>query len=104
MNNEIIPIHEENGNFPVTGRELHSRLEIETPYHKWFPRMCEYGFDSEKDYRQVSDKIVQNPLGGRHASDHMLTLNMAKEICMLQRTEKGREVRRYLISKENHHG
>lgn len=100
MNNEIIPIHEENGNFPVNGRELHARLEIETPYHKWFPRMCEYGFDGEKDYRQVSDKIVQNPLGGRPAADHMLTLNMAKEICMLQRTEKGREVRRYLIQVE----
>lgn len=37
MSNEIIPIHEENGNFPVDGRELHERLEIETPYHKWFP-------------------------------------------------------------------
>lgn len=100
MSNEIIPIHEENGNFPVDGRELHERLEIETPYHKWFPRMCEYGFDIEKDYRQVSDKIVQNPLGGRPATDHMLTLNMAKELCMLQRTEKGREVRRYLIAVE----
>lgn len=65
--------------------------------------MCEYGFDGEKDYRQVSDKIVQNPLGGRPAADHILTLNMAKEICMLQRTEQGRTVRKYLISKENHH-
>lgn len=34
----------------VSGRELHEALEIETPYHKWFPRMCEYGFSEGKDY------------------------------------------------------
>lgn len=97
--NEIIEIHG-NSEYPVSGRELHEQLGIETPYHKWFPRMCEYGFDSEKDYQQVLDKNVQNPMGGRPATDHMLTLSMAKELCMLQRTEKGREVRRYLIRVE----
>ena len=83
--------------FPVSGRELHERLGIETPYHKWFPRMCEYGFEDGKDFQEVSDKIVQNPLGGRPTTDHQLTLSMAKELCMIQRTEQGREVRRYLI-------
>lgn len=87
--------------YPISGRELHDRLGIETPYHKWFPRMCEYGFESGKDFQEVSDKIVQNPAGGRPATDHMLTLSMAKELCMLQRTETGREVRRYLIGVEN---
>lgn len=86
--------------YPVRGRELHARLGIETPYHKWFPRMCEYGFEREKDFQEVSDKIVQNPMGGRPATDHHITLSMAKEICMLQRTEQGREVRRYLIRVE----
>lgn len=86
--------------FPVSGRELHERLGIETPYHKWFPRMCEYGFEDGKDFQEVSDKIVQNPLGGRPTTDHQLTLSMAKELCMLQRTEQGREVRRYLIRVE----
>lgn len=78
--------------FPVSGRELHERLGIETPYHKWFPRMCEYGFEDGKDFQRVSDKIVQNPLGGRPTTDHQLTLSMAKELCMIQRTEQGREV------------
>lgn len=86
--------------FPVSGRELHERLGIETPYHKWFPRMCEYGFEEGKDFQEVSDKIVQNPLGGRPTTDHQLTLSMAKELCMIQRTEQGREVRRYLIRVE----
>lgn len=86
--------------FPINGRELHERLGIETPYHKWFPRMCEYGFEANKDFQEVSDKNVQNPLGGRPATDHQLTLSMAKELCMLQRTEQGREVRRYLIRVE----
>lgn len=86
--------------FPVSGRELHERLGIETPYHKWFPRMCEYGFEAGKDFQEVSDKIVQNPLGGRPTTDHQLTLSMAKELCMIQRTEQGREVRRYLIRVE----
>lgn len=100
MNNEIIPIHEENGNFPVTGRELWEKLEIGTAYKDWFPRMCEYGFEEGKDF---CPKMSEST-GGRPALNHSMTISMAKELCMLQRTEKGREVRRYLISKENHHG
>lgn len=78
----------------ISGRELHAKLEVETPYHKWFPRMCEYGFTEDQDYFEVSDKIVHNPQGGRPATDHQLTIDMAKEICMLQRSEQGKAVRR----------
>lgn len=84
----------------ISGRELHRKLEIETPYHKWFPRMCAYGFTENQDFFEVMDKIVQNPLGGRPATDHQLTIDMAKEICMLQRTEQGKAVRRYLLDLE----
>lgn len=84
----------------ISGRELHRKLEIETPYHKWFPRMCAYGFTENQDFFEVMDKIVQNPLGGRPATDHQITIDMAKEICMLQRTEQGKAVRRYLIELE----
>lgn len=96
MNNEIIPIHEENGNFPVNGRELHARLEIETPYKQWFDRMVEYGFVEGKDF---CTKMCEST-GGRPSTSHDMGIAMAKEICMLQRTEKGREVRRYLIQVE----
>lgn len=84
----------------ISGRELHAKLEIDTPYHKWFPRMCEYGFAEDQDYFEVSDKIVHNPQGGRPATDHQLTIDMAKEICMLQRSEQGKAVRRYLLDLE----
>lgn len=84
----------------ISGRELHCKLEIETPYHKWFPRMCAYGFTENQDFFEVMDKIVQNPLGGRPATDHQITIDMAKEICMLQRTEQGKAVRRYLLDLE----
>lgn len=84
----------------ISGRELHEKLGIETPYHKWFPRMCEYGFAENQDFFEVSDKIVHNPQGGRPATDHQLTLDMAKEICMLQRSEQGKAVRRYLLEVE----
>lgn len=100
--NEILVIHDDTSpQYPINGRELHEQLGIETPYHKWFPRMCEYGFSAGCDYEEVSDKIVHNPQGGRPATHHMLTLSMAKEICMIQRSDIGRQIRRYLIEVEN---
>lgn len=98
--NNIISMEVPDVRFPVNGRELHERLEVGTPYHIWLPRMVEYGFEEGKDYEEVLNKNVHNPLGGRPMTDHLLTLSMAKEICMLQRSEKGREVRRYLIGVE----
>lgn len=96
MEQAIINIHEERENFPVDGRELHERLEVETPYKQWFDRMCEYGFEEGRDF---CTKLCEST-GGRPSTNHELALSMAKELCMLQRTEKGREVRRYLIAVE----
>ncbi len=84
-------------NFPIDGRELHDRLGVETAYKDWFPRMCEYGFAEGVDFRSN----LSESTGGRPARQHSLTLSMAKEICMLQRTELGRQVRRYLIDIES---
>lgn len=84
----------------ISGRELHKDLGIETPYHKWFLRMCQYGFVKNQDYFEITDKIVQNPKDGRPATDHRLTLDMAKEICMLQRNEHGKAMRRHLLEVE----
>jgi anti-repressor protein len=84
----------------VLGRELHAALEVETPYHIWFPRMTEYGFTAGQDYIEVMNKNVQNPSGGRPSTDHQLTIEMAKEICMIQRTEKGKQFRQYFIELE----
>ena len=85
----------------VSGRELHEALGVETPYHKWFPRMAEYGFAENVDY-EVTDKNVHNSNGGKQTLiDHALTIPMAKEICMIQRSEKGKMFRQYFIEIEN---
>jgi anti-repressor protein len=80
----------------ISGRELHERLEVKTAYKDWFPRMCEYGFSEGVDF---CSKLSEST-GGRPATDHQLTVDMAKEICMLQRTEQGKAVRRYLLDIE----
>lgn len=97
---ELIKVNYENEKPTVSGRELHEALEIKTPYHKWFPRMCEYGFTENSDYL-VTDKNVRNSGGGKQEIiDHQITINMAKEICMLQRNEKGKQFRQYFIKVE----
>lgn len=98
--NELIKVNYDSDRPTVSGRELHEFLEVDTPYHKWFPRMCEYGFSEGTDFAEVLDKIVQNPLGGRPATYHQLTISMAKEIAMLQRNERGKQARQYFINLE----
>lgn len=94
--NELININYDTDKPTVSGRELHEALEIETPYHKWFPRMCEYGFTENEDFwTNLSEST-----GGRPSTDHQLTIPMAKEICMLQRNDKGKQFRQYFIRVE----
>lgn len=61
--------------------------------------MCSYGFAENKDYFSFS-KNLEKPEGGRPAIEHELTIPMAKEICMLQRSEKGKAIRQYFIQVE----
>ncbi len=101
-NLEIIKINEfevefdENGEPFVWGRKLHSTLKVLTAYKDWFPRMCEYGFTEKIDFCS----ILSESTGGRPSVDHKLKLDMAKEIAMLQRSETGKAVRKYLIQVE----
>ena len=97
----LISIREEkDGSVAVTGRDLHSFLEIGTPYAKWFERMSEYGFLENQDYG-VTDIFVPNSNGGKqYQVDHILTIDMAKEISMIQRNEKGKQARQYFIAIE----
>jgi len=96
--NDLIKVNYENSNRPtVMGRDLHEVLEIKTAYKDWFPRMCEYGFIEGEDFCSILSKSA----GGRPSTDHQLTIDMAKEICMIQRTDIGRKVRKYFINVEN---
>lgn len=101
--NELIKVNYENADRPtVMGRELHEALKIETPYKKWFDRMCAYGFIENKDFLTV-DKNVRRADGTEMPQvqyDHQLTLDMAKELCMIQRSDIGRKCREYFIEVE----
>ncbi len=97
--NELISINYNNEQPTVLGRDLHEALEVKTAYKDWFPRMCEYGFEDGKDYCSIlSDRV--DGKAGKPRNDHQLTIPMAKEICMLQRSDKGREFRQYFIKIE----
>lgn len=97
MTNAIAPIFDnENGEVKISGRQLHMFLEVQTRYNDWFARMCEYGFTEGVDFYSNLSK-TSSELGGRPATDHLMTLSMAKELAMLQRTDKGKEARRYFI-------
>ncbi len=96
---ELIKINYDNNSPTVSGRELHAFLEIETPYTKWFERMCDYGFEENESYWTILSNRVDG-LPGKPRTDHQLTIDMAKEICMLQRNEKGKQARQYFIQLE----
>lgn len=95
--NELISINYENERPTVSGRELHEALEVGTRYNDWFARMCEYGFTENEDFYSNLSKTSD---GGRPSTDHALTIPMAKELCMLQRNEKGKQFRQYFIKVE----
>ena len=97
--NELITITtNEVGEPTVLGRELHEFLGVTTRYNDWFPRMTEYGFMEGKDFYSFLSKTSET--GGRPSTDHLLTIDMAKEICMIQRTEVGKQARQYFIQVE----
>ena len=96
---ELIKIDYQSDRPTVSARELHEFLEVGTPYDKWFPRMCEYGFTDGVDYSTfLSDRV--DGLPGKPRQDAQLTIDMAKELCMIQRSEKGRQARQYFIQLE----
>ena len=96
---ELIKITKnEEGQQLVSARELHGFLEVKTRFNDWIIRMCEYGFQENIDYSILSS---DNPNGGLPIKDYAITIDMAKEISMIQRTDKGRQARQYFIKCEN---
>lgn len=102
MANELININY-NGNNDrptVMGRDLYDALEVKSKYADWFSRMCEYGFTENIDFIAVSQKKETAQRNISTYTDHQLTIDMAKEICMIQRSEKGKHFRQYFIEVE----
>lgn len=97
MVNELLQVNFNESHEPViSGRELHEFLEVKTAYKDWFPRMCDYGFEEGTDFCS----ILSESTGGRPSTDHAIKLDMAKELAMLQRTERGKQARQYFIQVE----
>lgn len=92
----------ESGEIVVSGRELHEFLGVKTPYTQWFERMIGYGFDEINDFALVSQKCETNNPKNPFTTiiDHALKIDMAKEISMIQRNERGKQARQYFIEIE----
>lgn len=83
----------------ISSRDLHQYLDIQTRYNVWILRMLEYGFEENVDYQRVTQKY-DTPGGIQNQMDYILKIDMAKEICMIQRSERGRQARKYFIEME----
>ena len=94
--NELIKITYDSDRPLVSARELHEFLEVGTAFKDWFPRMCEYGFTEGEDFRS----FLSESTGGRPAQDATISVDMAKELCMIQRNENGKIARQYFIQLE----
>ncbi|WP_096635872.1 phage antirepressor KilAC domain-containing protein [Clostridium cochlearium] len=103
-NEQLIPLQEnDNGEILVSGRELHEFLEVESKYQDWIKRMIEYGFTENVDYISIiepTQKKEGSRMVTRNLETHILKLDMAKEIAMIQRNEKGKQARQYFIAVE----
>jgi len=97
---ELIKINTNENDITLSGRELHEFLEIKTRYNDWFERMIGYGFEQEIDFIPITQKKVTAQGNETTYTDHEIKLDMAKEIAMIQRNEKGKEARRYFLKVE----
>lgn len=101
---ELIPVHTNpDGGKAVMGRDLHEFLEVRRDYTNWFKQMVGYGFSEGQDYSLIEEETAGHPVSpnlARPRHNHIITLDMAKEISMIQRTERGKQARQYFIECE----
>lgn len=93
---ELLKVTTDNERITLSARDLHEFLEIKTHFKDWFPRMKEYGFEEGVDFCS----FLSESTGGRPATDYQITIDMAKEICMIQRSDKGKQARQYFLQLE----
>lgn len=98
--NDLIKINYKTEQPTVSARDLHEGLEVATKFATWFPRMAEYGFSENVDYKTCYPNLGSESHGGQNMVDYQITVDMAKQICMIQRSEKGKEYRQYFLDLE----
>lgn len=96
--NDLLKINFDTEQPTVSARDLHEQLNIKTAFKDWFPRMCEYGFEEGKDF--CSKMSETSSKGGRPSKDADISIDMAKQICMIQRSPEGKQIRQYFIDLE----
>ncbi|MFI3593850.1 phage antirepressor KilAC domain-containing protein [Streptococcus uberis] len=99
--NELVNITlNENHEPVVSARDLHKGLEVKSKYNDWLKRMLDYGFSEGIDYIAITQKKVTAQGNQSEFIEHVFNLDAAKEIAMIQRNDKGKEVRKYFIQVE----
>lgn len=98
--NELFNVTTNGDKLTLSARELHKELNIAGRFSRWFEQMSEYGFEENVDFTSVQNCTVVNNGAMRELQDYQITLDMAKEIVMLQRNEKGKQIRKKLIELE----
>lgn len=98
--NELIKINETDGKQSVSARELHEKLEVTDRFSRWFESMLKYGFEEKTDFTSVKFSTLVNNGATRELQDYAISIDMAKEICMIQRSEIGKKFRQYFIECE----
>ena len=96
----LIPVREHEGQQVASGRDIHAFLGLGRDYTTWFKKMTEYGFTEGQDYLTISGEVAREGRGTVTRIDHAVTIDMAKELGMIQRTPKGKEIRQYFIEVE----
>lgn len=96
---DLIKINYESEQPTVSARELYEGLKIKSNFTTWFDRMCEYGF-TELDFKKCFPNLESGCNGGQNMVDYEISIDMAKQICMIQRTDKGKQYRQYFIDLE----
>lgn len=101
LGESALQIVERDGIQSVSARDLHKGLGITDRFNRWFDSLLKYGFVANEDFCCVKTSTQQNQYGGvKEIDDYIISLDMAKQICMLQRSEIGRRYRNYLIRLE----
>jgi len=100
MNELISTNHNDDGDIIISGRELHGFLKVTERYSTWFERMLQFGFEENIDFTSVKGFAVVNNGAKKEIASHEMTIDMAKEISMVQRTEKGKQARQYFLQIE----
>ena len=96
--NELLKINYEAEQPTVSARDLHEQLHIGTKFTTWFERMKEYGFSEGKEFFPKLGETSEQ--GGRPQTDFQISVDMAKQICMIQRSPEGKQIRQYFIDLE----